>query len=95
MHRDVPYYTSPPASVSLSLPLRDLQESLRHTGHLLDRPLHPARDCELLVPKGAASVGDSRQAELLVIFLFQPVCIQTFRHFPHNVYRVIKPSALK
>ena len=24
------------------LPLRDLQESLRHTGHLLDRPLHPA-----------------------------------------------------
>lgn len=41
----------------------------------------------LLCQKETASVGDSRRDELLVIFLFQPVCIQTFRHFPHNVYR--------
>ena len=36
-----------------------------------------------------------RQAELLVLFLFQQVCIQAFRHFPQCLQGVIKPSALK
>ena len=36
-----------------------------------------------------------REAELLVLFLFQQVRIQAFRHFPQCLQGVIKPSALK
>ena len=36
-----------------------------------------------------------QEAELLVLFLFQQVRIQAFRHFPQCLQGVIKPSALK
>lgn len=82
--------------------LEDAETDGRH--HRTPQPLAESGDealatrlRQMRLRHGAApaGLGTYRQAELLVLFLFQQVRIQAFRHFPQCLQGVIKPSTLK